>query len=149
MKIVVDEHIPLMTVKALREMGHEVRDIRGTSLEGMQDDDLWMLAQRHRCLLITTDRGFTRYRSSEHHGMLIVLLRQPNRHRIHQRILQGLNQFSKEAHTWVQLETTAIPFVPGHLLRTNPSLTPPSPLQTSAGYSPPSSPRFHRINLAS
>lgn len=95
MKIVVDEHIPLMTVKALRELGHEVRDIRGTSLEGMQDDDLWMFAQRHHCMLITTDRGFTRYRLSEHHGMLIVLLRQPNRERIHQRIMQGLSQFSE------------------------------------------------------
>ena len=93
MKIVVDEHIPLMTVKVLRELGHEVRDIRGTSLEGMQDDDLWMFAQRHGCMLITADRGFTRYRLSEHQGILIVLLRQPNRHKIHQRIMQGLSQF--------------------------------------------------------
>ena len=28
MKIAVDEHIPLMTVQALREMGHEVSDFR-------------------------------------------------------------------------------------------------------------------------
>jgi hypothetical protein len=33
MKIFVDENIPLMTVRALREMGHDVRDIRGTADE--------------------------------------------------------------------------------------------------------------------
>lgn len=32
MKIVVDEHVPLMTVEVLRELGHEVREILGTSL---------------------------------------------------------------------------------------------------------------------
>ncbi len=41
MRIFVDENIPLMTVKALREMGHEVLDIRGTESEGASDDTLW------------------------------------------------------------------------------------------------------------
>ena len=40
MKILVDEHIPLMTVGALRLLGHDVRDIRGTPEEGMEDDAL-------------------------------------------------------------------------------------------------------------
>jgi predicted nuclease of predicted toxin-antitoxin system len=30
MKILVDENIPRMTVDRLRELGHEVRDVRGT-----------------------------------------------------------------------------------------------------------------------
>jgi hypothetical protein len=34
MKILVDEHIPLMTVGALRLLGHDVRDIRDTPEEG-------------------------------------------------------------------------------------------------------------------
>lgn len=34
MRILVDENIPIMTVHALREMGHEVKDIRGTADEG-------------------------------------------------------------------------------------------------------------------
>ena len=45
MKIFVDEHIPLMTVRTLRMLGHDVRDIRGTADEGMQDDALWERAQ--------------------------------------------------------------------------------------------------------
>ena len=95
MKIVVDEHIPLMTVQALQEIGHEVYDIRGTPDEGMQDNKLWMMVQRQRCLLITTDKGFAQYRTVSHHGVLIIRLRQPNRHRIHHRIMQGMAQFAE------------------------------------------------------
>jgi hypothetical protein len=46
MKILVGEHIPLMTAGALLLLGHDVRDIRGTSGEGMEDDALWEMAQR-------------------------------------------------------------------------------------------------------
>ncbi|MDE2797567.1 MAG: DUF5615 family PIN-like protein [Gemmatimonadota bacterium] len=59
MKIVVDEHIPLMTVQTLREMGHEVRDIRGTPDEGMHDDELFAtlyhvgkLSEKEACLTL-------------------------------------------------------------------------------------------------
>jgi len=69
MKIFVDEHIPLMTVRDLRIMRHDVRDIRGTPDEGMQDDVLWEMAQREERLLITTDKGFTQYRTVSHHGV--------------------------------------------------------------------------------
>ena len=95
MKIAVDEHIPLMTVRALEAMGHEVRDIRGTPDEGIQDDELWELAQRDKRLFITTDRGFTQYRTTPHHGILIVRLRQPNRHKIHQRIMRAMRQVAE------------------------------------------------------
>jgi hypothetical protein len=40
MRILVDKHIPLMTVRALRLLHHDVQDIRGTPDEGMQDDAL-------------------------------------------------------------------------------------------------------------
>jgi predicted nuclease of predicted toxin-antitoxin system len=93
MKILVDEHIPLMTVGALCLLGHDVRDIGGTPEEGMEDDALWEMAQREERLLITTDKGFTRYRTARHHGMLVIRLRRPNRHRIHQRIMQAVTQF--------------------------------------------------------
>ena len=94
MKIVVDENIPLMTVRTLCAMGHDVLDIRGTVDEGMQDDTLWETVQHEGRLLITTDKGFTRYRAAQHQGVLIIRLRRPNRHKIHQRILQAMTQFT-------------------------------------------------------
>ncbi|KAF5419397.1 MAG: hypothetical protein C5S49_00620 [Candidatus Methanogaster sp.] len=50
-----------MTVRVLREMGHDVRDIHGTADEGMTDGALWELVHREGRLLITAAR---RLRSS-------------------------------------------------------------------------------------
>jgi predicted nuclease of predicted toxin-antitoxin system len=96
MKIFVDENIPLITVRVLREMGHDVRDIRGTSEQGITDAALWEIAQQEGRLLITTDKGFTQHREELHHGILIVRLRQPNRQKIHQRVMQAMTQFAEE-----------------------------------------------------
>lgn len=98
MKIFVDENIPLMTVRTLREMDHDVTDIRGTTEEGSTDEALWQIVQKQERLLITTDKGFTRHREESHHGILIVRLRQPNRHKIHQRVIQAMSRF--EAEKW-------------------------------------------------
>lgn len=96
MKFLVDENIPLRTVQELRALGHEVLDIRGTTDQGLSDEYLWELAQQEGRLLITTDKGFTQHRDSPHQGILIVRLRQPNRKKIHERVMQSLAQFSAE-----------------------------------------------------
>lgn len=96
MKILVDEHIPLMTARELRSRGHDVLDFRGTTNEGMQDAALWNLAQQERRLVITADKGFAKYRSESHSGLLIIRLQQPNRHKIHYRIMQALSRFDED-----------------------------------------------------
>lgn len=58
MRILVDEHIPLMTIASLRALGHDVKDIlRGTADEGMGDQALWTLAQHEMRLSITTAKA--------------------------------------------------------------------------------------------
>jgi predicted nuclease of predicted toxin-antitoxin system len=104
MRIFVDENIPLMTIQALREKGHDVLDIRGTAREGMADDTLWEVSQKEGRLLITTDKGFARYRDEPHHGILIVRLQQPNRRKIHRRVMQAMAQFT--ADEWPGLLVT-------------------------------------------
>ena len=93
MKILVDENIPAMTIQALRTAGHDVRDIRQTTLQGSADSVLWHIAQNDERILITTDKGFIQHREEVHHGLLIVRLRQPNRYKIHHRVLQVVAQF--------------------------------------------------------
>jgi len=90
MRILADENIPRMTVEGLRALGHDVRDVRGTSEQGLADADLWRTATTEARMLITTDKGFAGYRRSSHHGILIVRLRQPNRHRIHNAVMQAM-----------------------------------------------------------
>ncbi|CAN5588199.1 hypothetical protein BH10ACI1_BH10ACI1_08910 [soil metagenome] len=38
MKICVDENIPLVTVTELKNLGHDVLDIRGTNEQGLPDN---------------------------------------------------------------------------------------------------------------
>ena len=89
---------PRVTVEALVDLGHDVRDVRGTAEQGLSDKDLWEIAAREQRLLVTTDRGFFTHRDCEHAGILIVRLRQPNRKRIHDRVLQALDHF--QANEW-------------------------------------------------
>jgi predicted nuclease of predicted toxin-antitoxin system len=95
LKILVDENIPRRTVDWLQSAGHDVRDVRQTSHQGLHDSQLWAAAMADGRLLISTDRGFTAYRKVEHHGILIVRLRQPNRERIHQAVLLALARFQE------------------------------------------------------
>ena len=90
-----------MTVRALRAMAHDVLDIRCTPDEGMRDDALWEMAQREERLLITTDKGFAQFRGIRHHGVLVVLLKRPNRHAIHERIMQAMGRFAD--NVWLGL----------------------------------------------
>ena len=96
MKILVDENVPLLSVSNLCEMGHDVLDIRGTDEQGMADEALWKKACQEGRLLITTDKGFAYHRQEEHHGVLIISLRQPNHRKIHKRIIEGMKLFSPE-----------------------------------------------------
>ena len=75
MRVLVDENIPRMTVGALVALGHDVRDIRGSSVQGAADPDLWALAVAECRALVTTDKGFTEYRSVPHYEILVVRLR--------------------------------------------------------------------------
>jgi predicted nuclease of predicted toxin-antitoxin system len=96
MDILVDENIPLASVEQLRKMGHDVLDIRGTTDEGLSDELLWNRSCQQKRLLITTDRGFARYRHREHHGILIISLRRPNRLKINDRVIEAMRLFSTE-----------------------------------------------------
>jgi len=95
MKILVDENIPRVTVETLRGLGHDVKDVRGTAQQAMADPDLWQVALTEERLLVTTDKGFTAYRNAHHHGILVVRLRQPNRHKINSSVLLALRRFAE------------------------------------------------------
>jgi uncharacterized protein with PIN domain len=95
-KVLVDENIPRRTVNWLVERGHDVKDVRRTPQQGLVDAELWELAQHEKRLLISTDRWFLRYRNTSHSGVLVVLLSQPERLRIHGKVMQVLGQFAPE-----------------------------------------------------
>ena len=96
MKICVDENIPLITVLELKELGHDVLDIRGTDDQGLADNLLWDRAQKEGRLVVTTDKGFVHNRRESHYGILVVRLRQPNERKIHERVIKAIQQFAED-----------------------------------------------------
>ncbi len=101
MKILADENTLRMTIQALRSVGHDVLDVRDSTVKGSEDEVLWTIAQHDGRLIVTTDKDFAQYRNEPHFGILIVRLRQPNRHKIHPRIMQVIAQYS--ATEWAGL----------------------------------------------
>ncbi len=101
MKIFVDENIPSITAKELLKNGHDIMDIRSTDKEGMTDEDIWKIVQKDRRLLITTDKGFAQKRSENHNGILIIRLKQPNRLKIHKKVMRAINLFKEKE--WLNL----------------------------------------------
>jgi predicted nuclease of predicted toxin-antitoxin system len=85
MKFLLDENFPKSAEKLLIELGHEVIDIRGTELQGIDDSRLFELAQESEAILLTTDRDFYHtvpLRHAMHFGVIVIALKQPNRETI-------------------------------------------------------------------
>ena len=93
MRILADENIPLMTISELRRQRYDVWDIHKAGQKGLLDVEVWARAQEEGRLLITTDKSFAQYRSIDHYGVLIIRLRQPNRYRIHERVMWAISHF--------------------------------------------------------
>lgn len=72
MRILVDENITSVTVVALKGMGHDVLDLRGSTRQGLADSEVWAVAQGEHRLLITTDKGFASHRHEKHWGIIVV-----------------------------------------------------------------------------
>lgn len=82
MNFLLDENFPKSAEKLLTELGHHVKDIRGTELQGANDFQLFELAQLQEAILLTTDRDF--YHTvplvyANHYGVIVIALKQPNR----------------------------------------------------------------------
>lgn len=95
MKYLLDENFPKSAQTLLEELGHEVIDIRGTVDEGADDERLFALAQAAMAVILTTDRDFYHtipLQYNHHHGVIVIALKQPNRHAILERLRWALQQ---------------------------------------------------------
>jgi predicted nuclease of predicted toxin-antitoxin system len=58
MNFFLDENIPKKAAIILKESGHTVFDIRGTSKEGIPDSEILRMAKNEKAILLTTDKDF-------------------------------------------------------------------------------------------
>jgi len=85
MRFFLDENFPKSASDLLNRHKHEILDIRGTQDQGADDATIFDLAQEQQAVFLTTDRDFfhTIPHLYEHHfGVVVIALRQPNRHNI-------------------------------------------------------------------
>ncbi len=100
MRFFLDENFPKSAEKYLASRGHTVFDIRGSSDEGINDLDIFRLAQEKRAVFLTTDRDFFHtipHLFPDHFGIVIIALRQPNREAILSRLSWFIERHERQA----------------------------------------------------
>lgn len=60
MKFLADENVYVPIIEYLRSKGHEVIDIRETSLSGASDDEIFRNAVKEKLTIFTMDKDFAR-----------------------------------------------------------------------------------------
>jgi predicted nuclease of predicted toxin-antitoxin system len=94
MTFFLDENFPKAATALLVSLGHTVLDIRGTGDEGAEDPEIFALAQEKRAVFLTTDRDFFHtipHLFADHHGVVVIALRRPNRQAVLGRLSWFLN----------------------------------------------------------
>ena len=93
MNFFLDENFPKSAGKYLISIGHQVEDIRATSMEGISDQKIFEIAQNKKSVFLTTDRDFFHtipHLFEKHYGVIVIALKQPNRHTILEKLAWAL-----------------------------------------------------------
>ena len=85
MRFLTDENIPRDVVRMLRDLGHDVMDVREQGMGGAADDDVSEAAKSGDRILVTMDTDFAnilQYPPHEYAGVIVLRVPRPTRHRI-------------------------------------------------------------------
>lgn len=95
MRFFLDENFPKAAHTLLMELGHQVFDLRGTPEQGLPDREIFLKAQHHGAVFLTTDRDFFHtipHLYQTHSGIVVIALRQPSRQAILEKLSWILNR---------------------------------------------------------
>lgn len=96
----LDENFPRRASSILVENGNKAIDIRGTELEGIDDVEIFKIAQKYKAVFLTTDRDFYHtipYKYPDHFGIIVVALSRPDAKSICDKLKIGLSYISKNS----------------------------------------------------
>ena len=77
MLLIADANVFVPMVDGLRDVGHDVFDVKEKGLENLSDSEIFLLAQKERRILVTMDKDFSNillYPPGEHQGIIVVKL---------------------------------------------------------------------------
>ena len=81
----LDENFPIAASAVLERAGHQVFDFRRVGVIGSPDEGIMEMALAKKAAILSTDRDFFHTlgrRYPDHHGIVVIALRQPTRHGI-------------------------------------------------------------------
>ena len=105
MKFLADECVYLVTVLALRKLGHAVITAHEAGLDGQPDEQILEYAQKENRILLTADLDFSnirRYPPKSYCGIIVLKIRPHNAHEVHTTLRHFLATAS-EASVWKTL----------------------------------------------
>ena len=85
MRFLTDENIPRDVVRMLRDLGHDVMDVREQGMGGAADADISEAAKSGDRVLVTMDTDFAnilQYPPHEYAGVIVLRVPRPTRRRI-------------------------------------------------------------------
>ncbi len=85
MRFLTDENLPRIAVELLRELGHDVLDIREASMGGASDLQVAEVAMEEQRILVTQDLDFAnilQYPPDEYAGIVVLRVPRPTQHRV-------------------------------------------------------------------
>lgn len=77
MLFIADANIFVPMVDGLRDMGHDVFDVKEKGMENLSDPEIFRMAQKEGRILVTMDKDFSNillYPPGEHQGIIVVKL---------------------------------------------------------------------------
>jgi len=77
MRFLNDANIFVPMVEQLRNLGHDIYDIKEQGLEKLSDSEIYDLAKRLSRIIISMDKDFSSillYPPGEHHGIIVAKL---------------------------------------------------------------------------
>ena len=77
MRFLIDECVSPTTVQLLRQLGHDVLDIKELKRFGVKDAEIYRIACQQKRAIFTTDKGFRAFNPTACGGIIISTIR-PN-----------------------------------------------------------------------
>ena len=98
MKFLTDENISKNTIRTLRAIEIEVKDVKEENLEGTSDIDLVKLANQENLLIITLDKDFAQLQGNGlvKTGVILILDRRQKSKQITERLIDFLKNKTGE-----------------------------------------------------
>ena|SRR3990167_9377154 len=98
MKFLTDENISKNTIRTLRAIEIEVKDVKEENLEGASDIDLVKLANQENLLIITLDKDFAQLfnKGLIKTGVILILDKRQKSKQITERLIDFLKNKTEE-----------------------------------------------------